>query len=102
VNQAAEELDAYLLQFKHGVLLQFTNYLLFITAKAGVLTMVVVSSCFCGGYGTPGAIRTPDPLLRRSAAATHSIHFLYSFHRFTCFRGICFRFKRIPFRAVLT
>ena len=33
--------------------------------------------------GTPGGIRTPDLLLRRSRALTHSIHNFFSFHSFT-------------------
>jgi len=52
-----------------------------------------------GIAGTPGGIRTPDLLLRRSRALTHSTHNFFSFHSFTPFRGFCFRSKRIPFRV---
>jgi hypothetical protein len=49
--------------------------------------------------GTPGVIRTPDPLLRRRAAATRSIYFPFSSRMLTRFRGFCFRSKLIPFSA---
>ena len=79
-----QELDAYLLKCERGVLLQFTNYLLFVTAKAGAFAAVVVSSCLCSGYGTPGVIRTPDPLLRRRGRAICDGLLWLALSRYSC------------------
>jgi hypothetical protein len=61
------------------------------------VSRVIGKSQVIENNGTPGGIRTPDLLLRRRLALSHSIYYPFSSHAFTQFRGFCFRSKLIPF-----
>ena len=50
--------------------------------------------------GTPGVIRTPDPLLRRQTNLSYSFHVFHIFHGLTPIQGTCFRSEHNPFRLI--